>query len=45
VGAESTNTFEWHSIIWLTKKGGNWTMDKTRSEIAKGKISVDTPVP
>ena len=45
VGAESTNVFEWHSIIWLTKRGGAWTMDKTRSEIAKGRINVDTPVP
>jgi hypothetical protein len=34
IGVESTNTFLWHSIIWLTKSGGQWTMDRTRSEIA-----------
>ena len=42
---KSTNTFFWHSIVWLTKSGGQWTMDRTRSEIAKGKITVDTPWP
>jgi hypothetical protein len=44
VGVESTNTFPWHSIIWLTK-GAKWEMDKTRSEIAGGAIKVDTPTP
>jgi hypothetical protein len=44
VGVESTNTFLWHSIIWLTK-GAKWEMDKTRSEIAAGAIKVDTPTP
>jgi hypothetical protein len=45
IGAESTNVFEWHSIIWVTKSDGAWMMDKTRSEIAKGKLKVDTLTP
>jgi hypothetical protein len=42
VGVE-TIPFAWHSIVWLTKHDGTWTMDKKRSEIARGKIKVDTP--
>ncbi len=45
VGVESTNTYPWHSIIWLKKGATAWQMDKTRSEIAPGKIKVDTPTP
>ncbi len=44
-GVESTNTFAWHSIIWLTKNRGAWKMDKARSTIASGKIKVDPPAP
>ena len=42
---KSTNTFFWHSTVWLTKSHGQWTMDRTRSEIARGRITVDTPWP
>jgi Domain of unknown function (DUF4157) len=45
VGVESTNTFPWHSIVWLKKGATAWQMDKTRSEIAPGEIKVDTPTP
>jgi hypothetical protein len=44
-GVESANTCPWHSIIWLKKGATGWQMDKTRSEIAPGKIKVDTPTP
>lgn len=45
VGVESTNTFLWHSIVWLRKGATKWQMDKTKSEIAPGAIKVDTPTP
>jgi hypothetical protein len=45
VGVESTNVFPWHSIIWLKKGSAGWEMDKTQSEIAPGKIKVDTKNP
>jgi hypothetical protein len=33
-------TFNWHSILWLVKSSGSWTVDATRSEIAPGSITI-----
>jgi hypothetical protein len=38
-------TLDWHSILWITKSGGTWTADKTKSEIKPGAVTVGTNGP
>lgn len=44
-GATSRLTFDWHSVTWLTRSGGTWSMDATRSEIEPGAVTVGTTAP
>lgn len=44
-GTTSGNTFDWHSITWVTQSGGTWSIDAARSEIASGSVTVGTTAP
>jgi hypothetical protein len=44
-GSTSALTFDWHSVAWLTRTGGTWSMDTTRSEIEPGAATVGTTAP
>jgi hypothetical protein len=44
-GATSALTFDWHSVAWLTRSGGTWSMKAARSEIEPGAVTVGTTAP
>jgi hypothetical protein len=38
--AVDPKTFDWHTITWLVKGAAGWSIDKTRTEIASGSVTV-----
>ena len=46
-GTTSTdsNTHEWYSVLWLTKTGSSWTVDRTRSAIESGSTTIGASAP
>ena len=40
-----SNTHDWYSVLWLTKTGGAWTVDRTRSAIESGSTTIGTSAP